>query len=192
MPYQMSPRQPWRAGMIFYRCLVTEEEKRGWPEPAMNSRHRRTAGGQVRLEPATTWVHLPGPRLAAEILETAEKPKAPAESWGRAGEKHGRGGRRTWPAGSAGGQGLRQECLVLRHRRREGRQLQLGDAAQAAGPRHSRGGGVGAEGPGPALWALGSSTARPPAPHGPGRRAAQPWGPRAPPRPAASALPASR
>lgn len=116
-----------------------------------------------RLEP--TWAHLPSPRLAAEILAASKKPKAPAESRGRAGEEDGRGGRRTWPAGRAPGQGLRQERLVLgrRRRRREGCQRQLRDAAQAARPGHGRR-GRGAARP---RWALGSSAARPAPPRWP-------------------------
>lgn len=124
-----------------------------------------------RLEP--TWAHLPSPRLAAEVLDASEKPEAPAESWGRAGEEDGRGGRRTWPPGRAPGQGVRQERLVLGRRHREGCQLQLRDAAQAARPRHGRR-GRGAARP---RWALGSGAARPGWPKQAGRPALGPTPP---------------
>lgn len=113
----------------------------------------------------------------------AEKPKTPAESWGRVGKEDGRRGRRTRAAGCARGRGLRQERLVLgRRHRREGRQLQLGDAAQALRPRHNHRG----RGAAPPQRALGSSAARLPRaahagrPPSPGAHGPHPAGP---PRP---------
>jgi hypothetical protein len=173
----MSPRQPWRAKKILSKLC----DGRGTVRPETASRRpptRRAPSDQRGLEPWAIGAHLPGPRLAPRILEGAEQPEAPAESWGRTCEEDGRRGWRSWAAGHARGWGLGQEGLVLGpRRRREGRQLQLGDAAQATWPRHGRG-----------VAGLGSGTAHP----GPRRPAPSPGarGPH-PPR-AASALPASR